>query len=216
MSAQLRLRLIKVRSHLLRDGQGLRLVHVQQVAHAIAELLASLCKPDGMHVALDKLKVGQVQSRRIDLTVNHAHRVTEVILVMRTLRRAVSDDQGRLPCSTRTTASLRVVGWRGRHVAHVHRVQRGNVDAQFHGGRTKQDRQPLQCRACLRLPFSFVLVGEAEAGLPFEPVILLDLGSMFACFKVEQLMNRAIQQRGNVLIQGTEERVVVGRASTLP
>ena len=114
--------------------QGLSLVHVQQVTDAVAQPLAGLGEPDGMHVALDQFAVGQVERRRIHLAVHHPHGVAEVVLVMRALAGAVGDDERRLSGPAGTAAALRVVGRRGRHVAHVDGVQRRDVDAKFHRG----------------------------------------------------------------------------------
>jgi hypothetical protein len=60
-------------------------VHVEQAANALVELDAGFRQPDGVHVALDQFAVGQVEGRRIDLAMHHAHRVAEEILVVRRL-----------------------------------------------------------------------------------------------------------------------------------
>ena len=205
----LRTRLGQVVGQIGRQRQLLRLFHVEQVTDAAAELLAGLGQPDRLQVALHQLAVGQVQRRGIDLAVHHAHRIAEVILVVRRLAGAVGDDQSRLPGATGTAAALGVVGRRRRHVAHVDRVERGDVHAQLHGRGAEQHRQPVQFVPVFGPPLFPVLVGVAEPGFAFQPVILLHLGGVFARLEVEQAVRGLAQQGSDVAVQVAEEGVVV-------
>ena len=117
-----------------REWQVLWFLHVEQVADAAAELFAGFSQPDGLQVALHQLAIGQIECGGVDLAVDHANGVAEVILVMGRLACAIGDDQGGLPGSTCAATALCVVGRGGRHVAHVDGVEGGNVHPQLHGG----------------------------------------------------------------------------------
>jgi hypothetical protein len=175
-------------------ASGALVVHVEQAADAAVELDAGFGQPDGVQVALDQFAVGQVEGRRIDLAMDHAHRVAEEILVVRRLGGAVGNDQRRLPGPPGPAAALRVVGRRRRHVAQVDGVQRRDVDAEFHGRRAEHYRQPFERFAGLLEPFVAILAGEAEARLAFEAVVLLDLGRMLARLEVEQAVGGVGEQ----------------------
>ena len=56
-------------------------------------------------------------------------------------RRAIGDDERRLPRTPGATGTLGVVRRRRRHVAHPDSVQVGDVDTQLHGRRAEQQRQ---------------------------------------------------------------------------
>ena len=58
---------------------------------------------------------------------------------MRTFGGAVGEDQCRLTATTCATAALGIVGGSRRRIAHVDGVKVGNINAQFHGRRTKQN-----------------------------------------------------------------------------
>src|SRR3546814_9569250 len=122
---------------------------------------------------------------------DHGSRTFEVVLVVRPLRGAVSDDEGGLPRSAGAARALGVVRRRRRHVAHVDRVQRRDVDTELHRRRAEHRRQRDlglahlthvlarfgQLRAVLFLP--------AEAAFaPFAPR-LVDLSGMLATFEPE-------------------------------
>ena len=116
------------------EWQVLGFLHVEQVADAATELFACFSQPDGLQVALHQFAVGQIECGGVDLAVNHANGVAEVILVMGRLAGAIRDDQSGLPSPACAATALCVVGRGGRHVAHVDSVEGGNVHPQLHGG----------------------------------------------------------------------------------
>jgi hypothetical protein len=83
----------------------------------------------------------------------------EEILVVTVERAAVGEDEAGLPLPSGAAAALRIVRWRGRHVAQMHQVQIGNVHAQFHRGRADQVGQT--AAECARLVGVAVLPAEA-------------------------------------------------------
>jgi hypothetical protein len=109
------------------------------------------------------------------------------------------------PCAACPAAALRVVRRGGRHVAHVDRVQRRDIDAELHRRRAEQHRQPLELRAVLLAPLVAVFLGEAEAGLALQAVVLLDLGGVLARLEVEELVHGLAQQAGDVAVQARKK-----------
>ncbi len=69
---------------------------------------------------------------------------------MRAANGAIGEHQGRLPAPAGASAALGVICRSRRHIAHVHRVQLGNIHPQFHGRRAEQHRQ--RALAKFRLP----------------------------------------------------------------
>ena len=101
--------------------------------------------------------------------------LSEVILVVRAPSRAVCVNKRRLPASARPPAALGVVGRRRRHVAEVDDVQLGDVDAQLHRRRAKQQRE----------------VGRPESFFPLLAIFRRDLGGVLARFQSRLQINEA-------------------------
>ncbi len=104
---------------------------VDQVEHRAFQIETCFRQPDRVNVRFQQVFVGQVDLRRCHSAGNHVLRALKEILVVPAGSRTVGDNQCRLttaPCSPR---SLRVVGGGRRHIAHMHRVQIGDVDPQF-------------------------------------------------------------------------------------
>ncbi len=190
-------------------------IHIDQPADAVVEFLTGLGKPDRVKMTLHQFAVGEIERGRIHLAVHHAYRITEEVLIVRTLRCAIGDDERGLSGASGAAAALRVIGGRGRNVAQINRVERADIDAQFHRRRAEQDRQPLKGFACLFQPLMPVLLREAEAGLTLHPIFLLDLRGVFARLEVVETVHRILQQRRDVSVEVAEEGIVVGAAQTL-
>ena len=157
-----------------------------------ASSLADFSKPDRMQVSPNQVAVRQFERRWAHDPAYHRLRAFEVILVVRALCRAISDDQGRLARPTRPAGSLRIVGRSRRHVAQVNRVQCRNVDAELHRRRTEKRRQRNSGLAdlahhvlCLGQTI-LILQTPAESPFPPLPTLLIDLGSMLTAFLAEQ------------------------------
>ena len=103
--------------------------------------LAGLGQPDGVDVGADQLLVGQVEawaaapSRRPCRSAGGSSRCRGVA------GGAVGDDERRLAGAPGPAGPLRVVRRRRRDVAHRHRVEAGDVDAQLHRRRAVEERQ---------------------------------------------------------------------------
>src|SRR5262245_4745986 len=91
---------------------------------------------------LDQVFVGEVEARGRDLAGHHPLGPPEEVLVVRAPRRAIGDDERRLAATAGAATPLRVVRWRGRHVAQVDDVEAGDIDAQLHRRRAIEDRKP--------------------------------------------------------------------------
>ena len=78
---------------------------------------------------LDEVLVGEVQAGWRHAAGHHPLRPPEEVLVVGVPGGAVGENQRRLAASSGAPAPLGVVRGRGRDVAHVHRVQLGDVDA---------------------------------------------------------------------------------------
>ncbi len=124
-----------------------------------------------MDVGPDQIFVGQVHARWCDGAGDHALRAIEEVLVVRAAGCAVGKDERGLSAPAGAPAALRVVGRRRRNVAQVDDVQLGDVDAQLHRRRAEQDRQ----------------VAGAESLFAVEPVLVRDLGRVFAGLETQQL-----------------------------
>ncbi len=94
-----------------------------------------------MDVGANQVFIGQIEAPGADGAGHHVRRPLEEVLVVGAAGGAIGVDQRRLAAATGPAAALGVVGRRGGDVAHVDRVQLGNVDAQFHRGRAEQQRQ---------------------------------------------------------------------------
>ncbi|MCY1546954.1 hypothetical protein D9M68_829850 [compost metagenome] len=101
--------------------------------------------------------------------MHHAYRVSEVILVVRALRRAVGYDESGLSAAPRSARALGVVSRGRRRIAQVDDVELRDVDAQLHRRRAVKQRQEIALLvddACLarHLGHAGLIVGaEAEA-----------------------------------------------------
>ena len=89
----------------------------------------------------DKLFIGNVDSGGCHRAGHHLFLPLEEILVVRTTRGAVGDDDSGLPTAACTAGTLGIVGRRGGHVPQIDGVQVGNIDAQLHCGRAEHDRE---------------------------------------------------------------------------
>ena len=194
-------------------------VEDQQLRDALVERLVDAREPDRLEVAVDQVPVRELEDRRPHLAVDHRLRVAEEVLVVRALRRRVRNHQGGLSAAARAPAALRVVRRRGRHVAHVDRVERRDVDAELHRRGAKEDRQEpiglsdlseslLVLRELLALSIS-----EAEALLADLPVVGIDLGGVLARLEPEERVGRGAEHPGEVLVEVAEERVLRGTAA---
>ena len=97
-------------------------------------------EPDGVEMAADEILVCQIDRRWRDFAGHHALGIGEEMLIVRGFGRTVGHDEGRFAAATRSSASLDVVGRGRRDVSHEDGVERGDVDPEFHGGRTEQER----------------------------------------------------------------------------
>ena len=112
----------------------------EQLRNARVERLVDAGEPHRLEMAVDQVPVRELQDRRTYLAVNHRPGIAEEVLVVGALRRRVRDDQRGLPAPARASAALGVVRRRGRHVAHVNRVQGRDVDAELHRRRAEEHR----------------------------------------------------------------------------
>ena len=81
-----------------------------------------------MHVRPYQIFIGKIQPGRADHAPHHARRPLEIVLIVRRAVRAVGEHQRRLTRSARAAGTLRVVRRRGRHIAHMHHHQIGDID----------------------------------------------------------------------------------------
>src|SRR5665811_1856486 len=102
-----------------------------------------------MDVRAHEVLVGQVDTRGGDNPGHHQLWAPEKVLVVRAPSRTVGVDERWLPAPAGATAALRVVGRRGRDVAHVDHVQLGDVHSQLHGGGAEEDGQVTLPKAIL-------------------------------------------------------------------
>ena len=192
------------------------IVEEQQLRDALVERLVDAREPDRLEVAVDKVPVRELEHRRAHLAMDHRLGVAEEVLVVRALRRRVRDDQGGLPVAARTSAALGVVRGRGRHVAHVDRVQCRDVDAELHRRGAKKHRQEPIGLSDLAESLLFLRelpalsLSEAETLLTDLPVVGIDLGGVLARLEAEQRVRRGAEHPGEVLVQVAEERVPRG------
>ena len=172
-------------------------------------------------MAVDQIPVRELENRRTYLAVDHRLGVAEEVLVVRALRRRVRDDQGRLSAAARASAALGVVRRRGRHVAHVDRVQCRDVDAELHRRGAKEHRQEpiglagLPESLLVRRELLALARAEAEALLPDLTVVGIDLGGVLAGLEPEQRVHRCAEHPRKVFIEVAEERVLPGAAARL-
>ncbi|VTQ42767.1 Uncharacterised protein [Pseudomonas aeruginosa] len=182
------------------------LIEIQHGRDAVIQRHLGTGQPDCLQMAVDQIAISQVEGRRAHHAVHHLLGIVEEPLVMRTERRAIGDDQRLLARATGSAATLGVVGGSRRHVAQVHSVERGDVHAQLHGGRTEHHRQTLQRRFVSRVlrPVLPILFGIAEALFQQLPAWRIHLGRVFLGLEVEQWMRGLLQQVGNAEVQGAE------------
>ena len=136
----------------------------------------------------------------------------EVILVVRTLRRAVGHDQRRLAGASGAPGALRVVGRRRRHVAQVDGIERRDVDAELHGRRAEQDRQENVGSPAWRSS-SFSSASFVRSSSPqrkrhsrHSRRCLIDLRGVLAAFDPEQARRRPCQRVGERLVEARRNR----------
>ena len=197
------------------------IVEEEQIRDAVVERLIDAREPDRLEVAVDQVPVRELEDRRAHLAMDHRLGVAEEVLVVRALRRRVRDDQGGLPVSARTSAALGVVRGRGRHVAHMDRVEGRDVDAELHRRGAEQDRQEpigltdLAEPLLLLRELSALSLSEAEALLTELAVVGIDLGGVLTGLEAEQRVRRGAEHPGEVLVQVAEE-LVLSRAAVRP
>ena len=193
----------------------------EQLRDARVERLVDAGEPHRLEMAVDQVPVRELQDRRTYLAVDHRPGVAEEVLVVGALRRRVGDDQGGLAAAARASAALGVVRRRGRHVAHVDRVQGRDVDAELHRRGAEEHRQEpvglaglpeslLVRRKLLALAFA-----EAEALLPDLAVVGIDLGGVLARLEPEERVHGGAEHPREVLVEVAEERVLPGTAAVL-
>jgi hypothetical protein len=90
-----------------------------------------------MQVRLNQVTIGKVERRGSDDAAHHLLRLAKIVLVVRALRGAVGHNQSSLTRASRASGTLRVICRSGRHVSHVDRIERGDVDAELHRRRAK-------------------------------------------------------------------------------
>ena len=193
----------------------------EQLGDGRVERLVDAREPDRLQMAVDQVPVREFENGRPYLAVHHRLGVAEEVLVVRALRRRVRENQGRLSAAPRSSAALSVVRRRGRHVAHVDRVQRRDVDTEFHRRGAEEHRQKAIGFAGLSEPLVVGLqllaftIAEAETLLPDLPVVRVDLGGVLARLEAEERMGRSAQHRRQVLVEVAEERVAPGTTAIL-
>ena len=144
-----------------------------------------------MQMRLDQIAVGEVDGGRADDAAHHRLAPAKVILIVRTLRRAVGQDQRRLARTAGTAGALRIIRWRRRHVAQVDGVERRDIDAELHGRRAEQHRQEdvgltglAQFLLFLRELGAILLAPTEPPFAPFAP-LGVDLRSVLSAFDAE-------------------------------
>ena len=161
--------------------------------------------------------VGQVQGWCTHFAMHHGGRIGEEVLIVGAFCCAVGEDQCRHATTSGTPAALRVVGWCGRHIAQIDGIERRNIDAQFHGRRTKQHRQETVVLAdfgelggaisqCV-----LFRITEAETHFADFAAVGIDLRRMFARLIVKN-METVGQSARQVAIQ-IAEILVIHRAA---
>src|SRR5262249_8869442 len=148
--------------------------------------------PNGLQMAANKVLVRQVQRRRPDLAMHHGRWVGEEELVVWATRSGIGEHKRWHAAAPSSAAALGVVGWRGWHVAQVDRVQRRNVDAEFHRRRAVEDGQEAlglaqfaQARG-VGLEFGLLLGAVAESQLADGAPFAFDLRGVLAGFESEE------------------------------
>ena len=193
----------------------------EQLRDTRIERLIDAREPDRLEMAVDQISVRELEDRRTYLAVDHRLGVAEEVLVVGALRRRVRDDQGGLTAAARASAALGVVRRRGRHVAHVDRVQCRDVDAELHRRGAKEDRQEpiglagLPESLLVRRQLFALAITEAEALLPDFAVVGIDLGGVLAGLEPEERVHRGAEHPREVLVEVAEERVLPGTAAVL-
>src|SRR6516162_50501 len=166
-----------------------------------------------MQVGSNEVAVRELDRRRAHDAAYHRFGSLEIILVVRTLRRAIGHDQSRLAGSAGPAGALRIIGRGGRHVAQIDRVQRRDVDAELHGRRAEKSRQrntglaDLAHRVlCLGEP---LLVLRTPTEPPFPPLapLLIDLRGMLTALLAEQKPSATGQGVGKGSIKADKIRV---------
>ena len=170
-------------------------MHVQHFSDGPSKPDTCFGEPDGLQVTANQVLVCQVDCGRSHAAGHHPGGVGEKILIVRRPGRAVGDHERGLAAASGTSAALRVVGGRGRHVAHVHRVEHRDVNAKLHRRGTEEDRQ-----ATGFCPF-------AEPSLAFFPNRRIDLRGVFTCLRAVQKTVVSGQQLRHGGVEGAEERV---------
>ena len=193
----------------------------EQLRDAGVERLVDAGEPHRLEMAVDQVPVRELQYRRTDFAVDHGPGIAEEVLVVGALRRRVGDDQGGLTAAARAPAALGVVRRRGRHVAHVDRVQSRDVDAELHRRGAEEHRQEPVGLAGLPEPLLvrrklFALaITEAEALLPDLAVVGIDLGGVLARLEPEERVHGGAEHPREILVEVAEERVLPGTAAVL-
>ena len=184
-----------------------RIVQIEDMGDIGLKFLGRFREPHGLQVCLDQVAVGEVDCRRTDDAAYHRFTPAEVILVVRTLCRAVGQNQRRLAGSSSPPRALSIIGWRGRHVAQIHRIECRDIDAELHGRRAEKNRQEylglpgLSQLLLLFRQFGAVLLAPAKAPFaPFTPV-LLDLSRMLPALDSEERRATALQRISERLVK---------------
>ena len=159
-------------------------MNIENGREGLAEIGFGDFHPDGVDVGAHQVAIAQVNPRRGDGAGDHAVGVFEVILVVGAATGAVGINQGGLAATTGTAAALGVVGRGGRDVAQVDDVKLGDVHAELHGRRTKEERQ----------------FRGAEAVFTFLAVLGSDLGGVLAGFQDAFEVNEAAIAFHEVLV----------------
>ena len=193
----------------------------EQLRDARVERLVDAGEPHRLEMAVDQVPVRELQDRRAYLAVDHRPGVAEEVLVVGALRGRVRDDQGGLAAPARASAALGVVGRRGRNVAHMDRIQGGDVDAELHRRGAEEHRQEsiglagLPEPLLVRLELFALAFAEAEALLPDLAVVGIDLGGVLARLEPEERVHGGAEHPREVLVEVAEERVLPGTAAVL-
>ena len=182
---------------------------VKDVADGRVERHTRGGEPDGVEVALDETAVGKVEQGRAHLAMDHCLGVTEEILVVGALRRAVGQGKGGLTAPPGPATALGIVCRGRRDVPEVDGVERRDVDTKFHRRRTEEDRQ--EPAAFAEVPqgrivreFLALPVAEAEPFLTDLAPFALDLGGVFTRLEPEQGVVIGAEQPGKGRVEVPE------------
>ena len=149
-----------------------------------------------------EIAISQVNARWGDGACNHLARLAKEVLVVRAASGTVGEDQRRLPAPSSPATALRIIGRSRRNIPQVNEVQLGNVHAQLHSRRAKEQGQITATEPIFALLAIFgcdlsSMLARFEHALEIHEALIaldevaVDLGRDLACLQQARAINRA-------------------------